>query len=394
MSWTHNSRNTRGSLLIVVLGFVILLSSILVAFIEEATAEIKYHGLNYHRDDLRNKAFSALEISLAIMNEYGEIDGELWGPRQGWKDPLTEAGLNFENDNIQIDIVFEDFSSKIPLATVDYEYLRNWLTENEVRTSDAENLADALIDWQDEDDNRRLNGFDGDDYEIYNPPYYPPNKPITSWDEFELVEGWKEVLWEENGTPKEILTRFRSTFSLNQSEQLNINSAHPYIFEILERNSDIRPESLLRYLYGDDNTPNTEDDRLFTDLENPALPPDLTGEQSVITGIPMSISSNIWRIVITATRGEGRFLLNALVEWKGGADPSAGVGRNSNQSERDIIRTDTRGNTLENQDPNQDNSSSDALGYPFKILELVENFQKKEVEWDGHELYSSAKGRF
>ena len=46
-------RDRRGSIIVLVLVFVILLTFIVVAFLEEAASKIKYYGLFHNRDDLR-----------------------------------------------------------------------------------------------------------------------------------------------------------------------------------------------------------------------------------------------------------------------------------------------------------------------------------------------------
>ncbi len=57
-------RPCRGSILIAVLALTALVSFILLEFMEEATAKIKYYGLFYNRDDLRTEAYSVLETTL------------------------------------------------------------------------------------------------------------------------------------------------------------------------------------------------------------------------------------------------------------------------------------------------------------------------------------------
>ena len=105
-----------------VLVFVVLLTFIVVAFLEEATARIKYYGLFHNRDDLRTDAYSAMEISLAVINQYREVEGALWGPGQGWGNPLEKSDFEPAHAS-QVRVSFEDESAKLPLSGLDYDTL-------------------------------------------------------------------------------------------------------------------------------------------------------------------------------------------------------------------------------------------------------------------------------
>lgn len=67
-----------------------------------------------------------------------------------------------------------------------------------------EYIADALLDWMDEDDDPRECGAEYDYYELLDPPYYPKNAVPDSIDELLLVEGITPRLlygidWNRNG---------------------------------------------------------------------------------------------------------------------------------------------------------------------------------------------------
>lgn len=52
-----------------------------------------------------------------------------------------------------------------------------------------EEIADAILDWLDEDDSQRINGAELDYYQGLNPPYQPRNGPLQHLDELLLVRG-------------------------------------------------------------------------------------------------------------------------------------------------------------------------------------------------------------
>jgi general secretion pathway protein K len=186
-SLSGQKSDQRGSIIVLVLVFIVLLTFIVVAFLEEASAKIKYYGLFHNRDDLRTDAYSAMEVSLAVINQYREIEGALWGPLQGWDKPFEEVEYIPANAT-SVNVTFEDESAKLPLASLDYDTLLMLFDVMGFDFQERQELADGLLDWTDEDDLRRLNGFDGEDYEDMEPPYRPSNGPITSWDEFQLIQ--------------------------------------------------------------------------------------------------------------------------------------------------------------------------------------------------------------
>ena len=252
----------KGSITVLVLVFVVLLTFIVVAFLEEATSKIKYYGLFHNRDELRVDAYSALEISLAVINQYREIEGALWGPAQGWANPLQQAGFKPAHAS-SVKVSFEDESAKLSLKSLEYDDLLVLFDVMGFDLPEAEALADGLIDWTDEDDARRLNGFDGDDYEDMEPPYKPANSPIVSWDEFRLIQPFNTLFFDETGKPTCDWHAFRKAVSLYHTGEPNLNQASGLVLEYLSEKGLVDPLSVGFYKNGSDGIPGTEDDRLM-----------------------------------------------------------------------------------------------------------------------------------
>jgi hypothetical protein len=69
-----------------------------------------------------------------------------------------------------------------------------WLGED--RFDEAEQLADAILDWRDPDDLTRTNGAEADDYEARGLDYKPSNGPFNLLTELLLVRGVTgELFW-------------------------------------------------------------------------------------------------------------------------------------------------------------------------------------------------------
>ncbi len=362
----------RGSIIILVLVFIILMSFIVVAFMQEATAKVKYYGLFHNRDDLRTDAYSAMEITLAVINQYREVEGALWGPIQGWDRALEE--VEFEPaHSTKVEVQFEDESAKLPLSSLEYEQLLVLFDVLGFDLPDAEALADGLLDWTDEDDNRRLNGFDGDDYDDMDPPYKPSNSAITTWDEFRLIEAFRERFWNEDGLPTPEWSRFKSAVSLYHNGAVNLNQASGLVLDYLYEKQLIDPTRIEFYMNGSDGISGTEDDRLWRKDE---------GVENLLLAESSEVSDQIELLLVRviAYRGEARFTLEALVSWSGSNPGVAGTsqaGRSADEANREIVNNNPQTAAQERQratgSARTTGSVAAELGYPFTFVRISEN---------------------
>ncbi|MDX2110866.1 MAG: type II secretion system protein GspK [Verrucomicrobiota bacterium] len=369
---TPKRSQRKGSVIIAVLAIIALLGAILIAFLAEAAGKIKYWGLFYNRDDLRTEAYSMLETTLAVLSEYHEIDQGLTSPTQGWRNPLAHAGIT-PPEGISVDIKIDDESGKIPLNTkTDRVLIAKFFEnldeeENQIDFMKAGELTDCLMDWMDADDDKGLNGFDGDDYRDLDPPILPANRELVSWDEFHLIHGWDKVFYDENGLPNQRFTRFKQAFSLINIGVVNLNTITSDALRTIANAYGIDSVWLMMYIAGPDGEIGTADDRQLH-KDDPELRRRIDFDH--IKGIGFSI--DVMKITINAQRGDASFLITAVVRYKtGGADPTA---NNSGKSREE------RNEEAQLNDPNQQRGttakSSDAgaaLGYPFEFVQLVEN---------------------
>lgn len=363
-----NGRGKQGSVIVLVLVFVILLTFIVVAFLEEATSKIKYFGLFHNRDDLRVDAYSAMEITLATINQYREIEGALWGPEQGWNQPLVDFGFNPIHAN-HVRVSFEDESAKLSINTLGYDTLLQLFTLLGFDLPESQSLADGLLDWIDEDDLRRLNGFDGDDYKDMDPPYRPSNSPITSWDEFRLIKPFNTLFFDEQGRPNNQWRQFREAVSLYHTGQPNINQAPPLVLLLLQEQGAIDLRAFESYRSGIDGILGTEDDRLI----RPGSDGNFLRET---TGVSMEVQ--LLRVKVEAIRGDARFELEAMVTWSGS---NAAASRTSSPTADGRTRAPANANPTSASDQRTRATGSARtspsvvanLGYPFRFVRITEN---------------------
>lgn len=363
------TRGNRGSIIVLVLVFVVLLTFIVVAFLEDATSKIKYYGLFHNRDDLRTDAYSALEISLAIINQYREVEGALWGPAQGWDDPLAKFG--FQPRHAQdVRVSFEDESAKFSLQNLDSATLITLFDLLGFEFQEQQSLADGLIDWMDEGDDRSLNGFDGEDYEDMDPPYRPANAPIETWDEFKLIVPFNTLFFDETGAPVPQWEQFRRAVSLYHTGPPNINQASSTVLALLQETGALdNMLSFMDYKNGMDGEPGTADDRLLRDNERGFL----NAESGVSTEI------ELLRVKVDAIRGDAAFTVEVLVQWSG-SDAGAADARSADDAQaRNRTPEDSNPNSARDQRRRARGSARTApsvaaeLGYPFRFLRITEN---------------------
>ncbi len=348
----QSGRSRRGSVLVAMLALVAILSAMLIAFLAEATERIKYSGLLDNRADLRSQTYSALEIALAVLSEVAEIDDGLRSPSQGWDKPLEYAKLEPFGEGYKVSYEFIDESSRLPLSTLGQDELMLLFDVMDLPRADAENLANALLDWMDADDNARLDSLDGDDYERKEPPYRSANAVPQSWDEFALIEGYKELFWDEKGRPTPLFAQFRDAVSLINTGKVNINSAPPLVVTVLARMGNVDEERVEDELAGFDRERGTGDDLIVSNSTD--LP--------WLEQVPMaSFKCELMRVRATVSYGEASFSVDALVRWKG-ASPS----------------TSTQGGEAAIPDAWDlfPEKPASALGYPFELVQVTENRRK------------------
>ena len=76
---------------------VVVMGYVLVQFTEKGLSEIAGEGYYVERDRLRIEAYSALEVTLAVLADFIAVDRSLQSPAQGWADPIGYAGIDFGN---------------------------------------------------------------------------------------------------------------------------------------------------------------------------------------------------------------------------------------------------------------------------------------------------------
>jgi type II secretory pathway component PulK len=140
----HRHHRSSGFVLLVVLGLIIVLSLLIGQFSREVLTDIHYRSQVYGDPELKNTAYDALEISLAVLQEINVREKGLFSPRQGWNDPLSYANISFPSEtNVRVQIL--DETGKIPLS--DKRCLEALGETVGLSSSEAASLVQDLQNW-------------------------------------------------------------------------------------------------------------------------------------------------------------------------------------------------------------------------------------------------------
>ena len=331
--------NQKGSILIAVLAIILLVTFVITRFMEESIADLEYRAIFNEPADVRSFAYSMLEVALATVQEVALIDeGKLYANEQGWNDPIRYADIPVPN-GWEVHIEIRDESGKLPINTMS-ESLLNRLLEEELEFDfgTSRELSSTLLDWIDEDDRRRLNGAESDDYLNENPPYRAANRPLQSLEELRLLKLWQDEFFDEDGVPNEQFNRLSSLVSVLTTDSVNLNAAPEPVLEVLSLENG------------------WQKDALFDGLGQPYLktaPASNTGNSGV--------EVNLLRVTVRLLRGDVPFVISALVEPNFTGGNSASPSRNSpgRSSGGDKSKT----GSVEEQD---------AIAFPFRIVQISE----------------------
>ena len=337
----HFSGPKRGSVLIAVLAIVLLLSFIVTRFIDEAVEDLEYRAIFNEPADVRSFTYSMLEVTLATIHEVALIDdGKLFAPEQGWADPVKYAGIKIPN-GWELEIQIQDESNKLSINTMDEALLNQMLEESfDFDFGTARELSSMLLDWIDPDESRRLNGAESEDYLRRKPAYRAANRPLQSLEELGLLEIWEDEFFDENGVPNELFAKLESMVSVINAGAANINSSSQPVLELIALQGGF------------------DEDRLFDGLNDLPYLQQLPESASSGSG---GVEVSLLRVTVSLWRGQVPFTVSALVEPNFNTEEGASGSVPGGDSD-DTPKTGTL-------------SEQEAIGYPFKILQVSEYTQ-------------------
>jgi len=298
----------RGAVLLLVLVIIAIASTAILSFTERALSEMSGEGYYAQRDRLRGDAYSSLEATLAVLNEFKEIDGGLFSPEQGWADPLGYAGL-VPREGLEISVTFSDENSRLPLLAGDSAepWLLVLFTDLGFQSDEIAVLTDVLLDWIDEDDNPRLLGAESQEYLRSDLPHIAANRMPTRLEELSAAIGWGHLMFNESGIPTPRFEEFKRLVSVYSSGPINLNTASEQVLRATGSFSD--PElTALRSAFPERQGGIVTGKGYYTS----------TAELSAVSGtlptsIRLGVRVEVLAITVTVREGDAELRLRAVV---------------------------------------------------------------------------------
>jgi general secretion pathway protein K len=364
--------------IIIVLVSVLFTVLALTAFIEKASTDLIIDTRDATNTRLRMEAYSALEATLAVLENFREADGALRSPVEGWTDPLTFASW-VPSEGRTVDVAFEDESAKISLPRVDAPTLVNLFENWNMAQTDAERLTDALMGWMKKD--YAGSGTYTPDYDTGTIPYEPPARSLRSFGELAAIDVARDMFYDENGRPNDYYNRFTDAVSLFNYQHPNINSAKSDVLIAVGNFDDDQQQHLSDFLNGVGN--------YFTQgpgyLRSIKQATGILGQANV-AGFDVQIRA--LRIRITVHEGRNIFRLNTVIAPQGGGGAQTvqtSAPKSSSTAATDPSAANAAASAKAKQNANAGvnqgagsnrtttNTNAKIIKYPFTVLDIREN---------------------
>jgi hypothetical protein len=218
-------------------------------------------------------------------------------------DPLLRRQIN-DDEQYEVLMTGEDgfINPNVLLQKEDRETFRRIFRYWGMTLPQADKLIDALIDWVDQDDFKRINGAEKKEYGNNGMPF---NRPFRSIEELALVRGMQEI---EQAYPE-----WRTWFSVYASGVLDVNEARPEVVSALTGANIRLAQNLRNTRLGRDGILNTTDDAPMPDLTSAlAILGIPTGNPAALANI-LSVTSATKRLVVRVQVGDLERELSAVV---------------------------------------------------------------------------------
>lgn len=360
----------RSSVIVLVLITLIFTAAALTVFLEKATNDLLTEVRQSDARRLRQEAFSALEVTLAVLEDFRQADSGLHSPAEGWADPLGWAGWT-PSEGRTVEVAFQDESGKIPLAHADITTLTNLFEYWQMAPADAERLADMICGWMQQ--GYVYTSPVAPDYSDAAFPYAEPQRPMRSMSELASIEYARDVFFDANGLPNGRYWRFVDDFSVFNYPQPNANGANADVLAAAGQYTDIQRQHIGEYLEGSGQF--AQEGREW--FQNTTTLASVAGAGGNSASFGTTITA--LRILVTVREGRSAYRLSAVVAPQGGASINKTNATNATAAASGASATTTSSITNASQPSSTATSAATAaaasqnINYPFTLLEMLEN---------------------
>lgn len=223
MPKTNRTNNVKqaGVALVLVLWVTVLLTIMAGAFTLSLQREAKLVAALKAQSQANALAEGGLNHALLML--------ALNDPENAWH---AGGAYTLEFGGALVRLQIEDERGKLDLNFVDRDLLVKLLSGLQLETGMPDKLADAILDWRDEDNDIQLNGAELKDYRAANLPYAPRNAPFQSVEELQLVLGMDAATFRQ----------LRPLFTVyTRNGKVDPRLAVPALLRLLQAVGDVAP---------------------------------------------------------------------------------------------------------------------------------------------------------
>ncbi|MDQ8193702.1 type II secretion system protein GspK [Coraliomargarita sp. SDUM461004] len=138
-------RRKSGVVLVIVLGITMVMAWLAIEVLQHVRQELAIKNSPLTENQLRQTAYQLLEVSIAVLAETKQFEGELYSPSQGWAFPLIYAGIE-DSENLLTALSPQTETRAIDDSNVTDDDVTS-PTEDELQTppTSGESLLDDLL---------------------------------------------------------------------------------------------------------------------------------------------------------------------------------------------------------------------------------------------------------
>lgn len=357
----------------------------LTLFIEKAGNDLLVDAREADAIRLRSEAYSALETTIGVLEDFRVVAGGLHSPAEGWGNPLEFAHYEPAAGRT-IEVQFVDESAKISLPKAQpstfLELFKGW----GMLPGDAQKLTDALMLWMKKDAPPGTAGAPRlEDYDRGELPSIPPGRSLHSFNELASIEYARNVFYDETGEPNELWHRFVDAFSLYSYEKSNINGGNPATLTGLGITDPAEKKRLHDFVNGTGSFQRKGPGFFKNNADVATL---LGANSPAVAGLATDIAA--LRVIVTVHEGRSAFTLSTVIAPTGGAtappktpDPTPAKGSVPGKPNKPATPEGTPPPTAAPKSRvAKGNADAKSLNYPFTILEIRENDERPSVAAD------------
>ncbi len=267
----NKDKKQKGSILIAVLWALFFLSALALAIHSYIGTQLDLASSLRDRLKMRYLAQSAVQRAILELRndetlEYDTLN-EWWSHNEkAFKDVVVSSEGSFSLKYLrdmgegeeETFYGMVDEERKININQASAEVLKKLFEViAEMSSPEAGDMADAIIDWRDTDDELSDYGAENGYYQTLNPSYSCKNNNFEVLEELFLVKGMTQ----------DIFDKVKNFITVFGEGRININTADSLVFQSLGLSLSLA-EKIRHYRSGSDLIEGTEDDQAFDSADN------------------------------------------------------------------------------------------------------------------------------